>query len=59
MINTLLPRVFKAKYYPRGEFINGRLGHNASFVWRSLLAAQPLLRVGLRWRVRNGRGINV
>lgn len=39
--------------------INAELGHNPSFIWRSLLEAQHLLRKGARWRVGDGTKISI
>ncbi|OMO57964.1 reverse transcriptase [Corchorus capsularis] len=36
--DSLCFRVFRAKYFRGGSFMNATLGHNPSFVWRSLLA---------------------
>lgn len=35
------------------------LGHNPSFVWRSLLAARALIKEGSRWKVGDGRRFEV
>lgn len=29
-------RVFKARYFPRRDFLNSVVGHNPSYVWRSI-----------------------
>ncbi|XP_073318192.1 uncharacterized protein [Primulina huaijiensis] len=43
--NATICRIYKAKYYPRGDFLNANIGHNPSFAWRSILASQdPWLR---------------
>jgi hypothetical protein len=55
----MLSRVFKAKYYPREGFLEAKLGHNPSYVWRSIHASQVVVRRGLRWRLGNGNSINV
>lgn len=39
--------------------IEEELGTNPSSVWRSLLAAREILRVGSKWRVGDGRVIDV
>lgn len=57
--DKLVSKVFKARYYSDGSFLNAKLGHNPSFVWRSILEAQPLLKQGLGCRVGNGASINV
>ncbi|XP_073138506.1 uncharacterized mitochondrial protein AtMg00310-like [Henckelia pumila] len=45
--NATICRIYKAKYYPRGDFLNANLGHNPSFAWRSILAFQVLIKKGL------------
>ena len=35
------------------------IGNNPSYTWRSLMAAQNLVKEGLRWRVDNGASIHV
>lgn len=57
--NSLVYRVLKAKYFPKSDFVNASLGNNPSFTWRSVMAAQHLVKKGLRWRVGNGESIKV
>ncbi|PNX86605.1 ribonuclease H, partial [Trifolium pratense] len=38
--DTILSRVFKAKYYSKEGFLDAKLGHNPSYVWRSIHASQ-------------------
>ncbi|GAU29295.1 hypothetical protein TSUD_226660 [Trifolium subterraneum] len=57
--DTILSRVFKAKYYPKEGFLEATLSHNPSYVWRSIHAFQVIVRRGLRWRLGNGNNINV
>ncbi|XP_019184179.1 PREDICTED: uncharacterized protein LOC109179064 [Ipomoea nil] len=54
-LNSLVCRVFKAKYFPNGGFLSASLGHNPSYLWRSIVAAQNLLRDGVGRRIGNGR----
>ncbi|VFQ60660.1 unnamed protein product [Cuscuta campestris] len=54
--HSLLSKVFKARYYPKGSFLEASTGPNPSFVWRSILAAQPLIKDVIRRRVGNGEG---
>ncbi|CAN0893012.1 Uncharacterized mitochondrial protein AtMg00310 [Linum grandiflorum] len=54
-----LAMVFKAKYFPRGDFLSTRLGNRPSYVWRSIHAAQMVVREGCRWRLRDGRSVKV
>ena len=43
---SLVYKCFKAKYFPRGSFLEAMDVPNSSYVWKSLLAAQPILRKG-------------
>ena len=41
--NSLVYRVYKAKYFKDCDFIQATLGNNPSYVWRSILTARTLL----------------
>ena len=56
--DSLLYRCFKARYFPRSSFLEAKESPNCSYVWRSLMAAQPILQAGYCWRVGNGHSIN-
>lgn len=34
--NSLISRVFKAKYFPISNFMHANLGNNPSYVWKSI-----------------------
>ena len=57
--DTLHYKCFKARYFPQCQFLDATLSPNSSFVWRSLLAAMPILKSGCCWRVGNGEEIRV
>lgn len=57
--DALVTRLFKAKYFPRGDFLTAAVGHNPSFTWRSIWNSQALLREGARWIIGDGSKINV
>ena len=44
--DSLVCGCFNAKYFPRSCFLEASDVPNSSFVWKSLLAAQPLLKKG-------------
>ena len=56
---SLLYKCFKAKYFPRCSFLEVANNPHSSYVWKSLLAAQPILRKGCYWQVRIGSCIQV
>ena len=44
--HSLFYQVYKARYFPNCSFLEAELGHNPSYVWRSLLAARDIIRAG-------------
>ncbi|XP_074347588.1 uncharacterized protein LOC141686452 [Apium graveolens] len=48
---SLVSRLYKARYYDKSDVLHAGLGHNPSFIWRSLMEAQQVLKDGVRWRV--------
>ena len=54
---SLVGRIFKARYFPRTSVIEAGLGHNSSFVWRSLMAAKQVIVRGSRIQVGNSHNI--
>ena len=57
--HSLVARVLKAKYYPSSSFLKAKLGHNPSFIWRSIWNSRKVLQLGLQWRVGDGRHISI
>ncbi|XP_019191056.1 PREDICTED: uncharacterized protein LOC109185569 [Ipomoea nil] len=52
---SLVSRVYKARYYPTNSFYDACLGNNPRFCWRSILASQNLICGGVRRRIGNGK----
>lgn len=57
--DSLVARVFKAKYYPNGELIVTVLSGNPFSTWTTIAHSLELLKKGLIWRVGNGKKIRV
>ena len=51
--------VYKARCFPHCSFMDAELGHNPSFVWRTLLAARDLIREGSLWKIGNGQSVQI
>uniref|UniRef100_A0A803P267 Reverse transcriptase domain-containing protein n=1 Tax=Cannabis sativa TaxID=3483 RepID=A0A803P267_CANSA len=49
--NSLVSRIFKARYYPNGTYLSASIGNNPSFIWRSIFEAQKVVKMGARWRI--------
>ncbi|KAL0011861.1 hypothetical protein SO802_006969 [Lithocarpus litseifolius] len=56
---SLFYRVYKAWYFPNTSFLEAELGHNPSFLWRSLLAARDIIHARSHWTIGDGRSISV
>jgi hypothetical protein len=55
--DSLVARIFKARYFPTGSYLTASIGHNPSYVWRSIMRARFLVRGGARWSI--GSGVNI
>lgn len=44
--DSLVYKVFKARYFANGDFLIAELGDYPSFAWRSIMVAQNLVRHG-------------
>ncbi|XP_058755137.1 uncharacterized protein LOC131628302 [Vicia villosa] len=52
--NSLVAKIFKARYFPHSSFLDAKIGNNPSFVWRSLWKAKDVLKLGSRWSIGGG-----
>jgi hypothetical protein len=52
--DAMVSKVFKAKYFPNGNFLGASLGHNPNYVWRSIWSSRTLLKYGYRWKIGDG-----
>ncbi|XP_050249054.1 uncharacterized protein LOC126696338 [Quercus robur] len=57
--DSLVARVFKAKYFPFDDVLNSKKGSNPSYAWRSIHNSLEVIKRGTRWRVGNGRRIHI
>ncbi|CAN1130761.1 Putative ribonuclease H protein At1g65750 [Linum perenne] len=57
--DALVTKVFKAKYFPKGDFLTAKESKNPSLIWRSIWSTQIVINRGSRWKIGDGRGINV
>ena len=55
--DSLLARLYKAKYFPTCDFWNARVASNASACWKGIFEARELLVSGTRWQVGDGSRI--
>lgn len=57
--NTLVSKVFKAKYFLKGSFLEVPQGTNSDFVWRSLWEAKHVIQEGVIWAIGDGANVLV
>jgi hypothetical protein len=52
--DSLFGRIYKSRYFSKSDPLQGHLGSKPSFAWKSIHAAQDLLRNGIRVVIGNG-----
>ena len=57
--DTLLYKVFSAKYFPNGNILDAPIHPKSSYAWRSILQAREVVHKGAVWRVGDGKGIDI
>ena len=57
--SSLVYKVLKAKHFPNSDFLGVELGSRPSYAWRSILAAQNIVRKGCKWQVGYGASIDI
>ena len=56
--NSLFFRVSKAEYFPRGSIFEAQVA-GGSYAWQSILKARKVISKGMRWRIGDGKSINI
>jgi hypothetical protein len=46
--DTLVAKVFKARYYPHNNYLDSKLEHNPNFVWWNIFSAKLVVGYGAR-----------
>lgn len=59
MHTLLVSKIFKARYFPRGSFLNATIGNNPSYVWISILSTQDMLKRGSLCAIEDGRNTKI
>lgn len=57
--DSLMTRMFKSRYFAKTDPLSAGLGSRSSYAWRSVHAAQNLIKQGARVVIGNGRDTNV
>ncbi|KAL3839206.1 hypothetical protein ACJIZ3_023797 [Penstemon smallii] len=57
--NSLLSRIFRARYFPHSHLLDAPLGSNPSLTWRGIRESLRFISAGLRWRIGNGNSVRI
>lgn len=57
--SSLCARILKAKYFPNTSILEAKPRHGMSYSWRSILRGLEILKLGMIWRVGDGRNLNI
>uniref|UniRef100_A0A803PVR0 Reverse transcriptase domain-containing protein n=1 Tax=Cannabis sativa TaxID=3483 RepID=A0A803PVR0_CANSA len=57
--SSLVCKTYKARYFPRGSFLTATLGHNPSFIWKSIFESKETIAAGARVRIGNGLNTSI
>lgn len=57
--DSLVGRIYKAKYFADTSFMEAKLGGNPSFIWRSIVEAKRFIAAGSVWRIGNGKDVQI
>lgn len=55
---SLVARVFKARYYPDSHFLHALVSPGSSYIWLGIMTAKRSIFKGYRWILGDGRDIN-
>ena len=56
--DSLVYRVFKAKYFPTGTIFDAKVG-SGLYAWRSILKVRKVILFGARWRIGDGSSVKI
>ncbi|XP_058727146.1 uncharacterized mitochondrial protein AtMg00310-like [Vicia villosa] len=57
--DSLVSRLYKARYFPNCDFLNFNIGHNPSYVWRSFWSSKFVVKGVIKWSIGSGENISV
>lgn len=57
--DSLMSKVFKAKYFPHSKYLEATLGSRPSATWRGILKARTFFAKGIRMRIGNGQATRI
>jgi hypothetical protein len=58
-LDPLCARILKAKYYPNTSVLEAKPKSGMSYTWRSILGGLEVMKLGVIWRIGDGRNIKI
>ena len=58
-LDSMVQKVFKAKYFARYSFRKAQLWSRPSYVWRSIMVAMDIIEKGSRWVIGKGKRVHI
>jgi hypothetical protein len=56
---SLVARIYKARYFPRSSLFDATIGVNPSYAWRSIWKSRVVLLNGCMWKIGDGSKIMI
>jgi hypothetical protein len=57
--SSLITKLLKARYFPNCDFFESSIGHNPSYVWRSIWSSKSVVQGGCKWSIGTGENISI
>ncbi|CAJ2647435.1 unnamed protein product [Trifolium pratense] len=57
--SSLITKLLKARYFPKCDFFDSSIGHNPSYVWRSIWSSKSVVQGGCKWSIGTGENISI
>ncbi|GAU25702.1 hypothetical protein TSUD_216310 [Trifolium subterraneum] len=57
--SSLITKLLKAQCYPKSDFFESSIGHNPSYIWRSIWNSKSIIKDGCRWSIGTGERISI
>ncbi|XP_024175552.1 uncharacterized protein LOC112181445 [Rosa chinensis] len=56
---SLIAKLYKAKYFPHCSFWEAEIGDSPSFSWISILQGRAVLQAGVQWKIGDGTQVDI
>lgn len=57
--NSLVNKLFKARYFSTCTFFEANVGDNPNFIWRSICESREVIKASMMWMVGSGETIDI